>query len=61
MGFSSRFYHETVSTGQFSALNLNGVEYQFEIEREDHWERFIGFMNPYAEANGMAYGESNKS
>ena len=36
---------------------LEGVECQFELDREDHWERFIRFMNRYAEANGMAYGE----
>jgi len=27
----------------------------FEIEQEDHWERFMRFMNRYAEANGMVY------
>ena len=36
---------------------LERVDCNFEIEREDHWERFIRFMNRYAEANGMAYGE----
>ncbi|MFB2920427.1 MULTISPECIES: photosystem II reaction center protein Psb28 [Aerosakkonema] len=36
---------------------LDRVECVFEIEREDHWERFMRFMNRYAEANGMAYGE----
>ncbi len=40
---------------------LARVECKFEIEREDHWERFMRFMNRYAEANGMAYGESQKS
>jgi len=34
------------------------LECTFEIDQEDHWERFIRFMNRYAEANGMAYGES---
>jgi len=38
---------------------LNRVECQFEIEQEDHWERFMRFMNRYAEANGMTYGEKN--
>lgn len=36
---------------------LEGVECKFEIDRQDLWERFIRFMNRYAEANGMAYGE----
>lgn len=34
------------------------LECEFEIEREDHWERFMRFMNRYAEANGMVYGKS---
>lgn len=33
------------------------VECQFEIDRDDHWDRFIRFMDRYAEANGMAFGE----
>lgn len=33
------------------------LECRFEIDRDDHWERFIRFMNRYAEANGMEYGE----
>ncbi|WP_017314358.1 photosystem II reaction center protein Psb28 [Mastigocladopsis repens] len=37
---------------------LQRVECKFEIERDDHWERFMRFMNRYAEANGMAYRES---
>lgn len=37
---------------------LQRVECKFEIERDDHWERFMRFMHRYAEANGMAYGES---
>ena len=40
--------------------DLERVDCQFEIEREDHWERFMRFMNRYAEANGMAYGETGK-
>ena len=28
-----------------------------EIEQEDHWQRFMRFMNRYAEANGMEYRE----
>lgn len=41
--------------------DLERVDCQFEIEREDHWERFMRFMNRYAEANGMAYGERGKN
>jgi len=37
--------------------DLARVECKFEIDHEDHWERFMRFMNRYAEANGMAYGE----
>jgi photosystem II Psb28-2 protein len=36
---------------------LQGVECEFAIEREDHWERFMRFMHRYAEANGMGYGD----
>ncbi|MBE9169509.1 photosystem II reaction center protein Psb28 [Pleurocapsales cyanobacterium LEGE 06147] len=36
---------------------LRRVECRFDIEREDHWERFMRFMNRYAEANDMEYGE----
>lgn len=38
--------------------DLQRMECEFEIEREDHWERVMRFMHRYAEANGMAYGES---
>jgi photosystem II Psb28-2 protein len=38
--------------------DLKQVECTLEIDREDHWERFMRFMHRYAEANGMAYGES---
>ncbi|RAM52996.1 MAG: photosystem II reaction center protein Psb28 [Hapalosiphonaceae cyanobacterium JJU2] len=37
---------------------LHRVECKLEIEQDDHWERFLRFMHRYAEANGMAYGES---
>ncbi len=37
---------------------LRRVECRFEIEREDHWKRFMRFMNRYAEANDMEYGEN---
>ncbi len=36
---------------------LRRVECKFEIELDDHWERFTRFMERYAEANGMEYGE----
>jgi photosystem II Psb28-2 protein len=36
------------------------MECRFEIDLEDYWERFMRFMNRYAEANGMAYGEPEK-
>lgn len=37
--------------------DLVRVECTFEIQQDDHWERFMRFMHRYAEANGMAYGE----
>jgi photosystem II Psb28-2 protein len=40
---------------------LERVECQFEIEQEDHWERFMRFMTRYAETNGMDYSETGKS
>jgi photosystem II Psb28-2 protein len=41
--------------------DLKRVECKIEIEQEDHWERFMRFMHRYAEANDMAYGETEKS
>lgn len=41
--------------------DLKRVECKFEIDHPDHWERFMRFMNRYAEANGMVYGEPEKS
>ncbi|WP_033375213.1 photosystem II reaction center protein Psb28 [Spirulina subsalsa] len=38
--------------------DLHGVECQFEIHEDDHWERFMRFMHRYAEANGMGYQDS---
>lgn len=37
--------------------DLKQVECSFELEQEDHWERFMRFMHRYAEANGMGYQE----
>ena len=34
---------------------LRWVECKFAIPRDDHFERFMRFMNRYAAANGMAY------
>ncbi len=36
---------------------LKQVKCTFEIEADSHWERFTRFMDRYAEANGMEYGE----
>ncbi|HEY9878834.1 MAG TPA: photosystem II reaction center protein Psb28 [Leptolyngbyaceae cyanobacterium] len=40
--------------------DLKQVECTLEVDREDHWERLMRFMHRYAEANGMAYGETSK-
>ncbi|MEA5509606.1 photosystem II reaction center protein Psb28 [Crocosphaera sp. UHCC 0190] len=40
--------------------DLKQVECGFEIEQDDHWERFMRFMTRYAEANGMSYQDSQK-
>ncbi|MGF1676940.1 MAG: photosystem II reaction center protein Psb28 [Rivularia sp. (in: cyanobacteria)] len=37
---------------------LKRVDCQFEIEQDDHWDRFMRFMHRYADANGMAYEDS---
>jgi photosystem II Psb28-2 protein len=37
------------------------LDCEFEIPRDDHWERFMRFMNRYAQANGMAYSETQKT
>ena len=39
--------------------DLQRVECKLEIDREEHWERFMRFMHRYAEANGMVYGETS--
>ena len=46
------------STGEEEELRR--VNCSFDIEDEEHWERFMRFMNRYAEANGMAYSGSEK-
>lgn len=40
--------------------DLKRVECKFEIDQDDHFERFMRFMHRYAESNGMAYGEPGK-
>lgn len=37
--------------------DFQGMECEFEIEREDHWERFMRFMHRYAEANDLVYSQ----
>ena len=37
--------------------DFDRLECRIDIDREDHWERVMRFMDRYAEANGMAYGE----
>lgn len=41
--------------------DLQRVECKLEIPQEEHWERFMRFMNRYAEANDMGYSETEKS
>jgi photosystem II Psb28-2 protein len=41
--------------GGMEGDELQRVECSFVIEQDDHWERFMRFMERYAEANGMAY------
>ncbi|MEQ8537354.1 MAG: photosystem II reaction center protein Psb28 [Coleofasciculus sp. D1-CHI-01] len=38
--------------------DLKRVDCEFEIEHQDHWDRFMRFMHRYAEVNGMAYGDT---
>lgn len=39
--------------------DLKRVECALEIPRDDHWERFMRFMQRYAEANGMGYSSKD--
>lgn len=41
--------------------DLQRVECKFEVDQEDHWERFMRFMHRYADANGLTYGETEKA
>lgn len=36
---------------------LDRVEFVIPIDNEDHWQRFMRFMERYAAANGMTYGD----
>jgi photosystem II Psb28-2 protein len=36
--------------------DLKRVDVEFEIHQSDHLERFMRFMDRYAQANNMAYG-----
>ncbi len=38
--------------------DLQRVECSLVIDRDDHWDRLMRFMERYAQANSMAYGES---
>ncbi|MEL7504619.1 MAG: photosystem II reaction center protein Psb28 [Cyanobacteria bacterium J06554_6] len=41
--------------------DLKGFECKVEIDRSDHWDRFMRFMHRYAEAHGMAHWESKQA
>ena len=50
----------TPSSVKFIFGELEGDEFQrincaIKIEQENHWEKFMRFMNRYAQANGMEY------
>ncbi|MGB8700498.1 MAG: photosystem II reaction center protein Psb28 [Thermosynechococcaceae cyanobacterium] len=40
---------------------IKQLEIEFEIDQDEHRERFQRFMERYAAANGMAYGEPDPS
>jgi len=40
--------------------DLERVNCEFEVQ-DEYWERFMRFMNRYAETNGMAYSDKGKS
>ena len=40
---------------------LKEVRCTFDIEKDEHWDRFMRFMERYAEANGMAYQDRQSS
>ncbi|HEY9616904.1 MAG TPA: photosystem II reaction center protein Psb28 [Microcoleaceae cyanobacterium] len=52
---SVKFYFKGDDGDDFDRL-----ECRFDLDRDDHWERFLRFMHRYAEANGMEYGEATQ-
>jgi photosystem II Psb28-2 protein len=38
---------------------LKRFEFVFEIDRDDHWERFMGFMGRYSAAHDLIFAESS--
>ena len=40
---------------------IKRVECIFEVEQEDYWEKFMRFMQHYAEAKDMAYSATKKA
>ncbi len=43
--------------GEPEGDEFHRINCAIEIEQENHWERFMRFMNRYAQANGMEYQE----
>ncbi|MEO0488652.1 MAG: photosystem II reaction center protein Psb28 [Cyanobacteria bacterium J06635_15] len=41
--------------------DLMRVECILAVDRDDHWERLMRFMERYATANGMEYGERSQT
>ena len=41
--------------------DLKEVRCAFDIEEDGHWDRFMRFMERYAEANGMAYQDRKQN
>lgn len=37
--------------------DLERIDFTVDIEQDHHWDRFMRFMQRYAEANGMGYGD----
>jgi photosystem II Psb28-2 protein len=46
-----------VMFGGDDADDLMGVECTFEVHDDGHWDRFLRFMERYAEANGMEFSK----
>lgn len=41
--------------------DLERMECSVQVDRDDHWDRFMRFMNRYAEVNGFSYGDTPSS